>query len=284
MFRSVHSGFASMLVLATAAQGQYCWEVESVDPGAEVFIGEQENNLVSGMPWDTDGIDDCAGAGDDDVRCEWLGEHSLGEVLHLRNGVVAAYLDGSIANQDVVVRDQDFWSDSVSLGDVWRVNYDAHFFGVNSADMANLRVIMQFQHAGTTFLTLNLSGSSAFGNVYFVTAPQHNWFDTPETGDFWKIRLTLRRLTTGDPAMIWIDNIHVEESTREHYEELFPIFGDGDYDGDVDLDDHALFTDCMSGEGVPYPQMSCNAFDGDDDQDVDLRDGSGMQQHFSGPL
>ena len=104
--------FVVFVILASAgsAQAQYCWEVLSSDAGTEVFIGEQENIVLSGMPWDTDGVDECGTGGDDDVRCEWLQEHSQGNVHHLRNGVLGAYLDGSIANQDIVFQDEDFWS------------------------------------------------------------------------------------------------------------------------------------------------------------------------------
>ncbi len=261
-----------LLVSSVVAEGQYCWNVVSLDPGVQVLVGEQEANLIAGDTWAADVYD------------EWLAEHVLGDPLQMRNGVLAAVLDGSAAGQDVVIEDENFWSDNLNTGSVWLVNYDAHFIGVNPADLASLRVIMRFYHNEVLRLTLNLSGSSAFGSVYYRTAPQHVWTETPETGNLWKIRLTLRRLTTGEPAMIWIDNIRVTESTTEHYSEVFPILGDGDYDGDVDVDDYALFFDCLSGEGVPYDPMECNVFDSDDDGDVDLQDVSEFQRAFSGEI
>ena len=58
--------------------------------------------------------------------------------------------------------------------------------------------------------------------------------------------------------------------------------GDGDADGDVDLDDHHICADCMNGpllrpdieqSTVVDCEVTChNAFDFDDDLDIDLRD------------
>lgn len=71
---------------------------------------------------------------------------------------------------------------------------------------------------------------------------------------------------------------------------LLPGFDhtDFDFDGDVDLDDHAAFADCMSAPGVdpdPTPpttiQQCLCAFDDDHDLDVDLKDFAAMQVTFS---
>ncbi len=78
--------------------------------------------------------------------------------------------------------------------------------------------------------------------------------------------------------MIWGDNLRVTEAGNEHYHERFPIFGDYDYDDDVDLNDVEAFFDCFSGEGVEYDPMECNAFDSDDDDDVDFHDHAALQR------
>ena len=53
--------------------------------------------------------------------------------------------------------------------------------------------------------------------------------------------------------------------------------GDMDGDGDADLDDHALFAECLSGPGVTTPPDGCSVdeftrADIDADSDVDLVD------------
>ena len=55
--------------------------------------------------------------------------------------------------------------------------------------------------------------------------------------------------------------------------------GDLDGDGDVDNDDFAIFSGCMSGPDLPYPP-DCNAADLNDDGDVDVADFAEFQVHF----
>lgn len=61
------------------------------------------------------------------------------------------------------------------------------------------------------------------------------------------------------------------------------LMGDGDWNGDVDLDDLAIFDDCMAGPGVELGSDGCQCrtmdFDGDDD--VDLRDFAQWQIAFT---
>jgi len=66
--------------------------------------------------------------------------------------------------------------------------------------------------------------------------------------------------------------------------------GDFDYDGVIDLDDFAALSDCMGGAGAPpdpqwveCAQACLNAFDFDDDADVDLHDFSVFEVNFTGP-
>lgn len=64
---------------------------------------------------------------------------------------------------------------------------------------------------------------------------------------------------------------------------------DYDDDGDVDLDDHEVFTDCLAGPGaLPAPasvtvQECLDAFDVDEDMDVDLFDYADFLKVFTGP-
>lgn len=65
--------------------------------------------------------------------------------------------------------------------------------------------------------------------------------------------------------------------------------GDGDCDLDVDLDDYALFADCLAGpQNTPNPTTTdaktCRTvFDIEGDADVDLIDFMGIQERFTGP-
>jgi hypothetical protein len=70
-----------------------------------------------------------------------------------------------------------------------------------------------------------------------------------------------------------------------------PCNGDGDGDGDVDLDDLLMFTDCLSGPGISpaggptFSVADClNAFDFDDDVDVDVQDFGDFQMLFNVPI
>ncbi len=181
-------------------------------------------------------------------------------------------------------QDEDSWSDNLSIGSACLINFDTHCFGVNPADMSSLRVTMQFVYSGTTFLTLNLSGSSAFGNAYFRVAAQRFSVDTPGTGNFCKCRLTLWRFTGGAPALIWVDNIRVAESGNEHYHEWFTLFGEYDYHDDMDLNDVEALFECRSGKGIEYDPMECNAFYSDDDEDVDFAGFAAARREFSGAI
>lgn len=222
---------------------QHAWTVEFESPGASGVVGVTEDSMVTGPPWDTDGIDDCPPLGDDDVRCEWLSEHTFGDPAHAKNGVLAATLDGSISNQNVIFL-SDVWSDTVNSGSIWWVDYDVHFIGVNPADLQNLRLTTRYQHGGVTFLTLNLLGLPGSVRVLHRVAPTHFWTDTPETGNQWRVQLTATRTVAGAPAMIWVDNIHVTEGATVHFDETFPVM-----DGEGPFIVHALG---LPGETRPH--------------------------------
>jgi uncharacterized membrane protein len=50
------------------------------------------------------------------------------------------------------------------------------------------------------------------------------------------------------------------------------LAGDGDFDGDLDLDDHHRFSLCSTGPDVPFQLNQCDPVDFDHDMDVDLGD------------
>ena len=223
-----------VLVVTAVAKAQHCWCPQSASPGATAIVGQTEDELVSGPPWEVGGAD---------VRSAWL-THG---VAHAPNRVLAAVFDGSQANQTIVFEEGDFWTDTVN-GTFWRVNYDVHYLGVNASDLNNLRVTTRFLYNGVVRLTLNHSGSSISGQVRWVTAPQHNWFESPvETGSLWKIRVTLRRtlIGTGQPTMIWIDNHSVAEGTTTYYTEPFYVVGDTNFDSEVNGEDIAKFAETV---------------------------------------
>ena len=58
---------------------------------------------------------------------------------------------------------------------------------------------------------------------------------------------------------------------------------DSDADGDVDLDDYAIFADCMGGPGVTATSTCRCVFDFESDGDVDLADFDEFAANFSGP-
>jgi streptogramin lyase len=57
----------------------------------------------------------------------------------------------------------------------------------------------------------------------------------------------------------------------------FFVFGDGDDDGDLDLIDFLLFTDCLTGPGSGPVVSTCRVFDAEPDGDVDLDDFAAFQ-------
>lgn len=58
------------------------------------------------------------------------------------------------------------------------------------------------------------------------------------------------------------------------------IGGDFDIDADVDLDDHRIFVDCLTGPGSRPSQEACKVFDFDCDGDLDLYDFAGVANAF----
>jgi hypothetical protein len=58
--------------------------------------------------------------------------------------------------------------------------------------------------------------------------------------------------------------------------------GDFDCSDRVDLDDYALWADCLTGDGNGPYSAGCEAFDFEFDLDVDLLDFGGFQNQFDG--
>jgi hypothetical protein len=231
---------ASICVIPSAmAAAQNDWTIESTDPGVTAYVGATEDFLTAGLPWDTDGNEACPPNGDDDIRCEWLADHINANAEHMANGVLATVMDGSSSQSAVFL--SDVWADTNNTGAVWWVNYDVHYIAIDPSEMTTLRVTSRYQHAGVTRLTLNLNGLPDADRVQFRDAPTHFWTDTPETGNSWRVQLTLRRTQPGDPAMIWVDNIRVFEMPQVLYDENFSSLpGDFDHNGlheCVDVDD-----------------------------------------------
>ena len=106
-----------------------------------------------------------------------------------------------------------------------------------------------------------------------TTAPyEHVWMDVP-AGDY-SVRA---RAVDDDGATKWSEAVGFSVSTP----------GDYDGDGDVDLDDYAIFAECLGGPEVTAPPGGCaqddfeNA-DSDGDDDVDLDDFGAFQLVFAG--
>ena len=57
--------------------------------------------------------------------------------------------------------------------------------------------------------------------------------------------------------------------------------GDSNNDGDVDLLDFAVLTDCLNGPGLPAPSDECTVFDIAADDDVDLHDFAPVMNSFA---
>ena len=59
--------------------------------------------------------------------------------------------------------------------------------------------------------------------------------------------------------------------------------GDAENDGDLDLDDYVILSNCVTGPGVTAPTSPCRVMDFDQDGDVDLGDYAGFQAAFTQP-
>ena len=90
---------------------------------------------------------------------------------------------------------------------------------------------------------------------------------------------------TGDEGPMYL----VSRRSRYHSGSVFvshisipggPVEGELDCDGDVDLDDFALFADCITGVGGDVSLTECAPADYDGDNDVDLIDVAVFQRLF----
>jgi hypothetical protein len=80
-------------------------------------------------------------------------------------------------------------------------------------------------------------------------------------------------------GFVWGENVGwISLGGGEHFLALGPCaFGDGDCDGDIDLDDFKSFAEAVTGPGA---DEQCPAFDADADNDVDLLDFGALQSGF----
>jgi hypothetical protein len=267
--------FAAAVLAVAQTRAQHTWALQNPGPGVSTFYRVGEEFLVTGPPWDSDGIDACPPSGADDTLCSWR-QHAGADPDHGLNGVLAAVLDGSAAQSAILL--SDVWADPNSSVNTWRVNYDIHFVVVDPADLPQLHTTMQFQAAGVTRLTLNLNANAGTARVQFRVAPTHTWNDSPETSNDWRVRLTLQRTMPGQPAMIWLDNLHITEGTNLLYDEMFPLLV-GDLTGDcqVSLADLDVL---LAHFGLTGAATLADG-DLDDNGDVDTADLALLLSHFS---
>jgi beta-glucanase (GH16 family) len=89
------------------------------------------------------------------------------------------------------------------------------------------------------------------------------------------------------------DNIGVESGVLKRGDFIrfhtAPAWFDLDLDGDIDLADHALFSDCFAGPNVTTPPAGCSAqqfgnADADGDNDVDLHDAAALTRALTRAL
>jgi hypothetical protein len=99
--------------------------------------------------------------------------------------------------------------------------------------------------------------------------------------------------TEGGFAVVWADNRNSSEGHNDTFVQIvgvttaIPDGGDLDCDGDVDLDDYAIFAACLAGPDVTTPPLGCDPDDFanadlDDDTDVDLQDFDVLTEVYTG--
>jgi len=110
------------------------------------------------------------------------------------------------------------------------------------------------------------------------------WAIDPATGepanlngfDFIRLTTTVNRVVWDPPFGELSTEINAVADAAEGR------FGDAENDGDVDLDDFAIFGWCLSGAGKEAPTSPCRVMDFDQDGDVDLADYAKFQVEFTG--
>lgn len=140
---------------------------------------------------------------------------------------------------------------------------------------------------------LNVTGDATLDGI--LTVELIGMYDPP-VGTTFDILVTTAGTVSGQFASIEplvlatgraVDATYLPDRVRLT---IFCASGDADCDGDVDIDDHAIFVDCVAGPGAapnPTPpttaQECLDAFDIDADSDIDLYDYTEFQVTLGGP-
>jgi hypothetical protein len=112
----------------------------------------------------------------------------------------------------------------------------------------------------------------------FTFDPVHGWVTVgPEAGDDVVIRYVYSRKL--DMA---ITNWDAVGNYLYYNLNNARAFGDYDRSGQVDLDDYDWYLDCVSGPGAPADPECLDAFDADEDLDIDFDDFAELQSAVAG--
>ncbi|RJP37201.1 MAG: hypothetical protein C4547_06110 [Phycisphaerales bacterium] len=96
-------------------------------------------------------------------------------------------------------------------------------------------------------------------------------------------RIQIDPATPNDRNQAFIDALDAKPETKPRLSVRIGKPFDDDGDGDVDLDDYAGFSECLSGPQVDDLPGACHVHDVDGDEDVDAVDTAGFQLRFTGP-
>jgi hypothetical protein len=303
-------GFTALwtAVVADIEDGVYPW---SLDLGVNVTAPDGSNVLgwdplggdvtISDFPLQdfTDGFPSVSGVGDFSWQFTNLGVPAPW-VSGLRN--VSYHLLTTVPDVVEVI------NGSVATGPHWSRPY--FIAGISSQGPVNYDVVRfeVSEAGGYTFNSVVASGNNftfLYQNAYDPTQPLSNLLD---------YGLGNGNAPNGTPVGTSLIEVLLQENTTYYYvTSQWAAFTPGqsftttitgpalitqlpfaqqdfDQDGDVDLADHAVLTDCLNGPGTsPTPTIDdvdaaecLNHFDADADNDVDLSDFGGFQSSFTG--
>ncbi|MCB9849325.1 MAG: hypothetical protein H6817_01320 [Phycisphaerales bacterium] len=168
---------------------------------------------------------------------------------------VIAY-DGATGAFDEVLLDS---SDGLTSGDTFGLN----FAGNGDMYLATNNQVMRY-HVATDAVVASMPLGFPIG---IETAP--NGEIVVATGN--NLRFIADDNTVSPP---FLTGGSINVLNFFHFAQVLPTtLGDGNCDGDVDLSDHLLFADCLTGPVQTPPSPLCRtAFDADSDDNIDLLD------------